>query len=75
MKKDILYMDKIQSLPHPLTAILYDKSGYWIESLCVQTGCMRLDVCGQSQLSHFDEVMIIKDIDGNLHAPDVFWIE
>ncbi len=73
---DILDMEKFNSLPQPVTAILYgDTSGYWIETLCVQTGCMRLDVMGKIDLSHFDNVKHLVDIDGNTHDPDDFWID
>ena len=48
---------------------------WWIETLDVQTGCMRLDVCGQIDLSHFGEVMELIDIDGGKHDPDDFWID
>lgn len=74
-KNDILDIDKFNALPHPVTAILYgDTSGYWIETLCVQTGCMRLDVMGQIDLCHFDSVKQLVDIDGGKHDPDEFWI-
>ena len=57
-------------------AILYgDPSGYWIDTLCVQTGCMRLDVSGQIDLSHFDNVKKLVDMDGVEYDPDDFWVE
>ena len=75
-KKDILNIDKINSLPQPITAILYgDTSGYWIETLCVRTGLMRLDVMGQIDLCHFDDVKMLVDIEGIEHDPDDFWID
>jgi hypothetical protein len=74
-KNDKLNMEKFNSLPHPITARLYGGGEYWIEILDVQTGCMRIDVCGKSQLSHFSDVKELIDIDGGKHNPDDFWME
>ena len=72
---DILNIVKFNALPGPVTARLIGGDEYWIESLCVRTGLMRLDVCGQIDLSDFSLVAALIDIDGNEHNPDDFWIE
>jgi len=74
-KGDILDMDRFNALPGPVTARLFGGGEYWIETLCVQTGCMRLDVCGQIDHSHFDEVHTLIDMDSNEHNPDDFWLD
>lgn len=73
---DILDVDKFNSLPHPLMAVLWGcDSGITIETVCVETGCMRLDVMGQIDLSHFDNVKAVIDGDGVKHDADDFWLE
>jgi len=73
-KGDLLNMKKFNELPGPVTARMCGGSELWIESLCVQTGAMRLDVCGQIDLSHFSEVIELTDINGGKHDPDYFWL-
>ena len=68
-------MEKFNSLPSPVTAVLCGGGGYWIETLCVQTGLMRLDVSGKVDHRHFSEVMKLVDIDGGKHNPDDFWLD
>ena len=72
---DLIDMAKFNALPSPVTARLCGGGEYWIETLCVQTGCMRLDVSGQIDLSHFAEVMVLIDIDGEEYEPDDFWFD
>jgi len=74
-KGDILSIVKFNALPSPVTAKMFGGDEYWIETLCVQTGCMRLDVSGQIDLSEFSMVKTLIDSDGNEHDPDEFWIE
>ena len=67
---------KFNGLPSPVTAVLYgDSNGYWIESLCVQTGAMRVDVSGQIDHHDFAYVKELVDIDGGKYDPDDFWID
>ena len=72
---DILNGAKFNMLPSPVTARMYGGGEWWIETLDVQTGAMRLDVCGQIDLRHFSEVVELIDIDGGKHDPDDFWID
>jgi len=59
---DILDGFKFNSLPSPVTAKMLGGSEWCIEALDVQTGAMRLDVCGKIDLSHFSEVIELIDI-------------
>ena len=68
-------MEKFNALPSPVTAVLCGGGSYWIETLDVQTGCMRVDVCGQIDLTNFGEVMKLVDIDGGEHDPDDFYLD
>lgn len=74
-KGDILNIEKFNELPSPVTARLMGGDEYWIDTLCVQTGLMRLDISGQIDLSEFCMVKTLIDSDGNEHDPDDFWIE
>jgi len=72
---DLLDIVKINSLPHPLTARMVGGSEQMIETIDVQTGCMRLDIYGQIDLECFSIVMVIIDADGVEHDSDYFWID
>lgn len=72
---DLLKMKEFNALPSPVTARMMGGGEHWIESLCVQTGCMRLDVSGQIDLSEFVMVKTLIDADGNEHNPDDFWLD
>lgn len=71
---DILDMEYINSLPQPFMAKLY---GTWwgVECICVQTGLVRLDICGLPQVEHFDEFSCFRDDCGNEHDPDDFYLD
>jgi len=75
VKGDIIDIAKFNSLPAPVTAVLFGGSKYWIDTLCVQTGCMSIDVCGMLDKSHFSDVKQLIDIDGGIHDPDDFWLD
>ena len=68
---DILDMEKINRLPHPLT----NRDGYFIETICVQTGLARIDVHGQIDLSTIYDIGVITDADGFDHDVDQFYID
>lgn len=72
---DVICIEKFNSLSSPVTASMYGGGEYWIETLDVQTGLMRLDVCGQIDLSSFGLVKSLIDADGISHDPDDFWVE
>lgn len=71
---DKLNITKFNNLPSPVTAVLIGGGEYWIESLCVQTGLMRLDISGMIDREDFIMVKTLIDANGNKHNPDEFWI-
>lgn len=72
---DMLNIKKFNSLPSPVTAQLFGGDEHWIESLCVQTGAMRLDVCGLIDLEDFAMVKTLVDINGVEHNPEEFYVD
>lgn len=72
---DKLDIVKFNALRGPVTARMCGGGEWWIETLDVQTGAMRLDVCGQIDLSHFIEVIELVDINGVTYDPDDFWVD
>ena len=72
---DLINMEKFNALPGLVIARLFSGDEWCIESLCVQSSVMRLDVCGQIDISAFSLVAVLIDGDGNEHNPDDFWIE
>jgi len=67
---------KLNALPGPLIVLFVgDKdSGWGLESVCVETGVVRYNVCGLIDHDHFSCVKKIIDADGNEHDPDDFWL-
>lgn len=73
----VLRMNYINSLPQPfLVRFCGDKSAWWpVYDFEVQTGLMRIDVCGRLQVKRFGEVMEIRDGNDQPHDPDTFYSE
>lgn len=72
---DLLDMDKINSLPLDLIGTFTGQSTWPIYDIDVETGLLRIDVCGKLQIMHFGELMLITDGNGQEHNPDDFYIE
>lgn len=73
---DKLRMDYINSLPQPFLArFCGDKSKWQVHDICVETGLIRIDVCGKLDIKHMGEVMEIWDCDGASHDPDDWYAE
>lgn len=72
---DLLRMDYINSLPHPITVrLLGDKDfTYPLHAICVETGCLQFDVYGLLEPSHISEIYAFKDDDGIIHDTDTFY--
>lgn len=70
---DLLDLEKLDSLPHPLVARILGGQEFEIQVVCVATGAMRIDVCGMHQCGQFSDVMALIDADGFEHDPDEFW--
>ncbi len=69
---DLLSMEKINALPHPL----YLKTGHgtwWpVIDICVETGLCRIDVCGMPEIVTFGDIMDDRSV---VHDSDDFYIE
>lgn len=72
---DKLRFDFINSLPHPLIAQFYGGDEWQIHDIEVQTGLMRILVCGMLQVEDFSSVKGIRDGDGQLHDADLFYTD
>ena len=74
---DILDMEFINSLPQPLMARKYGWQDFWmtVETICVETGCMRFDIMGKIERGHIDDIAEFKDMDGEVHVSDSFWLD
>lgn len=71
---DLLRLDYINSLPQPfMVRLCGDKIMWPIETICVETGLMRIDVCGKLQPVHIGDAMEFLDMDGNSHDPESFY--
>lgn len=71
---DKLNMEALNALPQPLVARFCGDQMWWpIEDIDVQTGLMRIDVCGKLQVKEFCDVMEFNDADGGRHDPDDFY--
>lgn len=64
---DLLRMDYINSLPQPFyVRLLGDKNTMWpVESICVETGCARIDVIGKLQSVHVGDFSFMITADGD----------
>lgn len=74
---DLLNMERINQLPQPfVTRLLGDKEFlYEIESIDVQTGLLRINVCGLLQVSHISEISSFRDAQGKEHDPETFYAD
>ena len=74
---DLLKLDFINSLPQPFTVrLLGEKTPQW--ELCdidVETGLLRMFVCGKLQIQHIGDVGDFTDMDGVTHDPESFYCD
>lgn len=72
---DLLNMEAINSLPHPLVGVFYgkDTDTWMIHDIDVETGVIRIDVHGPLDVRSFCELTAIIDADSNNHDPEKFW--
>ena len=71
---DMLRIDHINSLPQPLYVRTGNKDWWWpVETLCVETGCMHIDVMGKLDRMHFGDVFEVRDEAGETHDPATFY--
>ena len=73
---DRLKMDYINSLPQPLVAHFYGGSEWPVYEIDVETGLMKIDVCGKIETRrHIGEVSFFRDMDGVEHDSDSFYVD
>lgn len=72
---DLLDMAKINALPHPLTAVFAGGDHWEIHDIDVETGLLRILVCGLLQIKEFSELCGIVDGDFEEHDPGEFFVE
>jgi folylpolyglutamate synthase/dihydropteroate synthase len=72
---DLLQMEHINSLPHPIVAILLDGSTWEVNDIEVETGLLRVIVAGRLQLIHISDVDTFSDAAGEEHSTDSFYRE
>lgn len=73
---DILNMEYINSIPHPLMCRKHEGDSWCqVETICVQTGCMRLDIWGRIDLTHIDKFLHFQGADGEIHNAEDFYLE
>lgn len=72
MSADLLRMEYINSLPQPLVARRYG-SWWGVHDIEVETGLVRIDVCGMIDVWHITDVRMFRDDCGDEHEPDSFY--
>ncbi len=72
---DLLRMDYINSLPQPFFAHFYGGSEWPVHDIDVETGLLRIDVCGLLDVKHIGDVKFFRDMDGVEHDADSFYNE
>lgn len=73
---DLLNFDFINSLPQQLFAVEWSGDYKWpIIDIDVQTGLLRIDVCGLLQVMHISDYGSIIDGSGTVHRTEVFYNE
>jgi len=72
---DLLRMDFINSLPQPLWVRQWGRDSFdmpvW--DICVETGLIRIDVCGLLDKLHIGDVAEFKDDAGVVYSSEVFY--
>lgn len=72
---DKLRMDYINSLPQPFMVTFIGGSVWPLEDIDVQTGLLRIDVCGKLEVKHIADVRKFTDLDGVEHDPETFYMD
>lgn len=71
---DLLDMAKLNALPQPLYARYF--STWWpVESIDVETGLMRIDVCGKLDVLLFGGLLGLRDANGVVYDTDDFYMD
>ena len=74
---DLLRLDFINSLPQPLWIKQWgEKEFMWpVQDICVESGIIRVDVCGLLQAIQIGDVKEFKDDAGNIYDSEVFYTD
>lgn len=72
---DLLDMAYINSLPQPFVGRLVGGTEWPIEDIDVETGCLRMDVCGLLEVKHIGDFSIFIDPNGVEYLPDAFYFD
>lgn len=73
--KDMLNMEMINRIGQMYIRQYGDRHIWWpLYEVCVQTGFMKVDVCGLLQNMHFDDIAEIKDDSGEKYDPEIFYL-
>ena len=77
MMTDLLNMTFINSLPQPLWVRQWGRKDFdWpLYDICVETGLMRIDVCGKLDNLHIGDVAQFKVDSGKVYSSDEFYLE
>lgn len=70
---DLLRMDFINSLQQPFIATLLGGDQWPVFDIDVETGLMRIDVCGLLDTIWISDIKSFRDCNGNEHDPDTFF--
>lgn len=71
---DKLRMDYINSLPQPFLIRFAGDKNFWpVHDIDVESGCLRIDVCGLLECRHIGEAIEFLDADSNKHDPETFY--
>ena len=66
-------MDYINGLPQPFIVRMLGGYEWPLEDLDVETGLMRVDVCGKLQVMHIDDAVLFRDANGTEHTAESFY--
>jgi hypothetical protein len=72
---DKLDIHMINALPMPLIAVFFGGARWPVCDIDVETGMMRVDVCGLLEVTHFGDTRQLIDGDNCEHETDKFYLE
>lgn len=71
--KDKLRFDHINSLPQPFIGRFFGGDEWPIYDIDVETGLLRIDVCGKLEVKHIGDVIFFRDDVGIEHDSETFY--
>lgn len=72
---DLLDMDYINSLPQPFVGRMLGGTWWPINDFEVETGLVRIDVCGLLDVKHISDFTAFRDDRGVVHPAEGFYID